>query len=382
MCGISPIAVVHLTSDGVAPVDKTVTYGTVTNIPGETTKCWITRNLGASQQSTAFDDDTEASAGWYWQFNRNTGYEHDGENRTPSINWLININETSDWIAANDPCNIELGTTWRIPTFEEWYNVYNTGGWTNWNDSWNSGLKLHAAGYLWGLAYLGGSLSSRGVYGYYWSSMQYDATNGSHLYFDTGDMTMFYREKAYGFSIRCLKDLLPTMTTTAVTSITTSTATSGGNVTDDGGSTITTRGVCWSTSINPLVTGSHTNETGTTGVFTSNLADLTASTLYYVRAYATSSTGTAYGNEVSFTTAALNVCSTSTITISHLTSGGVAPVDKSVTYGTVSTTLFGGTKCAITQNLGATNEAGSKTDAAEASAGWYWQFNRKQGYKH
>ena len=57
----------------VAPVDKTVTYGTVTNIPGETSKCWITSNLGADHQATAVNDATEASAGWYWQFNRHTG---------------------------------------------------------------------------------------------------------------------------------------------------------------------------------------------------------------------------------------------------------------------------------------------------------------------
>jgi hypothetical protein len=72
-CG-DTIFVNHV-AGSVAPVSKIVTYGTVTNIPGETAKCWITQNLGASQQATAVNDATEASAGWYWQFNRKQGYK-------------------------------------------------------------------------------------------------------------------------------------------------------------------------------------------------------------------------------------------------------------------------------------------------------------------
>jgi hypothetical protein len=96
---------------------------------------------------------------------------------------------------------------------------------------------------------------------------------------------------------------LPKLTTTEATLITTTTASSGGNVTSDGGGTITARGICWSTTTRPTTTlTTKTSETGTTGEFTSNMTGLTASTLYYVRAYATNSAGTAYGNEVSFTT--------------------------------------------------------------------------------
>ena len=86
-CG-DPLTINHLVSGGVAPVDKTVTYGTVTNIPGETSKCWITSNLGADHQATAVNDATEASAGWYWQFNRKQGYKHDGTTRTPNTTWI------------------------------------------------------------------------------------------------------------------------------------------------------------------------------------------------------------------------------------------------------------------------------------------------------
>jgi hypothetical protein len=187
----------------VAPVNKTVAYSTMNGIPGELTKCWITSNLGADHQATAVDDATEASAGWYWQFNRKQGYKHDGTTRTPSTTWISSISETSDWIAANDPCNIELGTTWRIPTYTEWYIVDNSGGWTNWNGPWGSGLKLHAAGYL---LNSGGSLGSRGSDGYFWSSTQYAATNGWALGFGSGSSYMDNYYKAYGFSARCVRD--------------------------------------------------------------------------------------------------------------------------------------------------------------------------------
>ena len=95
---------------------------------------------------------------------------------------------------------------------------------------------------------------------------------------------------------------IPTITTTAASAITSTAASSGGNITSDGGSAVTVRGVCWSTSVNPVVTGNHTTDGTGTGIFTSSIASLTASTTYYVRAYATNSVGTAYGNEINFVT--------------------------------------------------------------------------------
>jgi len=201
VCG-DPVIINHVMGS-VAPVDKTVTYGTVANIPGETSKCWITSNLGADHQATAVNDDTEASAGWYWQFNRNQGYKHDGTARTPNSAWTSYIDEDSDWTTANDPCNIELSNGWRIPTYTEWANVDASGGWISWNGPWNSGLKLHAAGCL---SYSGGSLNYRGLYGYYWSSLQYGTTKGNVLYFGSGISRVDSNVKAYGFAVRCVRD--------------------------------------------------------------------------------------------------------------------------------------------------------------------------------
>ncbi len=202
-CGL-PLAVNHLATGGAAPVDKQVSYGTVTNIPGATSKCWITSNLGADHQATAVSDATEASAGWYWQFNRKQGYKHDGTTRTPNTAWVSSISETSDWTAANDPCTIELGAGWRIPTNAEWTAVDASGNWTNWNGPWNSGLKMHAAG---NLNFSDGSLNVRGSYGIYWSSTQNSASFGWNLYFGSGSSKMDNGNfKATGFSLRCLRD--------------------------------------------------------------------------------------------------------------------------------------------------------------------------------
>ncbi len=94
----------------------------------------------------------------------------------------------------------------------------------------------------------------------------------------------------------------PVVSTSGVSGITSTTATCGGNVTSDGGGTVTARGVCWSTSPNPTAAGAHTSDGSGTGTFVSNLTGLSSNTLYYIRAFATNSAGTAYGNEGTFTT--------------------------------------------------------------------------------
>ncbi len=94
----------------------------------------------------------------------------------------------------------------------------------------------------------------------------------------------------------------PSVTTDAITSIGLTTATGGGEVTDGGSSTVTARGVCWNTTGSPTLSDSYTTDGSGTGVFVSSLTPLSSGQLYYVRAYASNSVGTTYGNEVSFTT--------------------------------------------------------------------------------
>ena len=199
-CG-STLTINHV-AGAVAPVTKTVTYGTVTNIPGLPTKCWITSNLGADHRATAVDDTTEASAGWYWQFNRKQGYKHNGITRTPNTAWISSISGSSNWIAANDPCTLELGSSWRLPTTTEWENVSNLK-WRNRDFAWLSGLWLHAAGSLHGSD---GSLFNRGDGGVNWSNEQYSANLAWEMeYYQFNCNTMMAAKEA-GFNVCCIKD--------------------------------------------------------------------------------------------------------------------------------------------------------------------------------
>lgn len=93
---------------------------------------------------------------------------------------------------------------------------------------------------------------------------------------------------------------LPTVQTYVANTITSSSAYSGGNVISDGGSSVTARGVCWSLNQNPTISNSKTIDGSGTGNFTSSITGLSCGNTYYVRAYATNSAGTAYGNQISF----------------------------------------------------------------------------------
>ncbi len=105
----------------------------------------------------------------------------------------------------------------------------------------------------------------------------------------------------------CKKDSTdpPSVTTAAVSAISGTTATCGGEVKSQGSSEVTARGVCWGTNANPTISDSKTADGTGIGVFVSSITGLTPGTTYHVRAYATNSNGTNYGADVSFSTGAL-----------------------------------------------------------------------------
>jgi hypothetical protein len=94
----------------------------------------------------------------------------------------------------------------------------------------------------------------------------------------------------------------PSVETQAVTFVSQTTASCGGNVTSDGGAWVSERGICWGMSSNPTTADAHTHDGTGTGSFSSSITGLSPGTHYHVRAYATNSAGTSYGSDVSFTT--------------------------------------------------------------------------------
>lgn len=98
------------------------------------------------------------------------------------------------------------------------------------------------------------------------------------------------------------KPTAPVLTTSAITNITTTSAVSGGEITDDGGASVSAKGVCWNIADKPTIENNKSTETSTLTTFSSSLSQLAPGTTYYVSAYATNSAGTGYGESVTFKT--------------------------------------------------------------------------------
>ena len=108
--------------------------------------------------------------------------------------------------------------------------------------------------------------------------------------------------EVHSFYLDAASVTLPTVQTKEVTDITNTSVICGGDITDDGGYYVTSRGVCWSTHINPTIFDSYTTDGMGTGPYTSTITGLTENTVYYVRAFAINEKGTSYGTEYSFET--------------------------------------------------------------------------------
>ena len=127
----------------------------------------------------------------------------------------------------------------------------------------------------------------------------------------------------------------PSVTTADISGITSTSASSGGNVTDDNSSSVTVRGICWNTTGSPTISNSHTSNGSGLGSFTSSMTGLTDKTKYYVRAYATNSYGTNYGSELSFTAQTVACIPSASTNTSYMgitnvtTTGGVTNFNKS-----------------------------------------------------
>ena len=316
---------------------------------------WATCNVGAdspegygnyyawgeTETKTEYTQDNSLTYGLTKYELKSQGYIDGSGNLTPS----------------HDAATANWGGSWRMPTEAELEELKNICTWTwitqngvmGYNVTGPNGnsIFLPAAG-----SRYGASLHNVGIYGKYWSSTPFDGSSGVNnaynLYFGDGGERVYYSGLNNGLTVRPVsgenKIQLPTVTTNDVTNITSSSATCGGNVTSDGNTIVTSRGVCWGTYPNPTINDNKTVDGNGTGSFTSNLTNLTENTTYYVRAYATNEKGTSYGEEKSFKTMEKTV-------------------DQTITVNGVSFTMIkveGGTF-----QMGATSEQGSDVDSGE-----------------
>jgi len=161
---------------------------------------------------------------------------------------------------------------------------------------------------------------------------------------------------AMGMFQGCKKATVPELTTAAVSEIGLTSAVSGGTIIADGGEEITAKGVCWSTLTNPTVADSKTSDGKGSANFVSNLVGLAEGTTYYVRAYATNEVGTAYGNELTFTTTqvtgavittteATNITSTTATAGGNITDAGGGTISaRGICWGTAPNPTIAGNK--------------------------------------
>jgi len=182
------------------------------------------------------------------------------------------------------------------------------------------------------------------------------------------------------------KPVPPSLSTTAVTEISTTTAVFGGKITADGGATIISRGVCWDTSDDPTIENNKTSENSELLSFTSNITQLSPNTSYYVRAYATNSAGTGYGESVSFKTLgdkpASNGQNASNVTINSATlAGSVNPnfLSTTVTFEYGVTTSYGSSATALESPLSGdkVENVTVKADLSELTPGTTYHFRIK-----
>jgi prepilin-type N-terminal cleavage/methylation domain-containing protein/uncharacterized protein (TIGR02145 family) len=193
---------------------SSVTYGTVSH----NSKCWLDRNLGASQVATAYNN--SAAYGDLFQWGR-LGDQH--QTRTsgtqPGLsstdipghsNFIYGMGSPYDWRSPqkdtlwqgvsgiNNPCP----SGWRIPTETEWNTERLSWSSNDYYGAYASPLKLTAGGYR---SYSDASLFDVGSNGYYWSSTV-GTSNARYLYFDVSNAFMYSGNRAYGFSVRCMQD--------------------------------------------------------------------------------------------------------------------------------------------------------------------------------
>lgn len=315
---------------------------TVTDYDGNTyntvkigNQCWMKENLRTTHYTNGIKISRSNSGSYvtaYYQYPNNN---YSNINTYGLLyNWSAVMNESNS--NNNNPSGIQgiCPIGWHVPSDAEWRQLANyvrskndyfcgndsanianalasTIGWESYpygcfpgnNPSTNNatGFSAMPAGYY--------GFDNFGFWAYFWSTTQTSDTYAHSfiLKYDDTDVYHYTYNKQHGFSIRCVRGEgqsinPPVLTTNIISNITTSSSICGGSISYDGGTPVTSHGVCWSSTPNPTINNNHTINGSGVGNYTSIITGLTPNTTYFVRAYATNIGGTSYGNEVSFTT--------------------------------------------------------------------------------
>jgi uncharacterized protein (TIGR02145 family) len=369
-----------------------ITNGTVIDYDGNVyqtvvigNQVWMAENLKVVHYRNG-DALLNQSIEWHGIFIGAWSAYNNDENNSNPYGYLYN------WHAVDDSRNI-APEGWHVPTDEDWKKLEmylgmslseadatewrgtNEGGklkeagtehWTADFGTNETGFTALPAGYLW----IYGDFHEMGSFTRFWTSTEYNNNDAWFRSMRDGYQQVERQSiaKNVGYSIRCVCDNLeglPVVNTASVSSIGETSAASGGNITDDGGTSVTERGICWSTSAGPTLADSNTSDGTGIGVFSSSITGLSSNITYYVRAFATNPVGTSYGNELSFTTAVTLLTPTvTTIAISDIAStsatvggevtsdGGDAVSDRGIYYSLSADAETTGTKLTIGSGTG------------------------------
>ena len=326
---------------------------------------WATFNVGATKPEEYGDyfawGETAPKEVYDWSTYKWCNGSYDTQTKYCIADSVGTVDNKTQLELSDDAAHVNLGGSWRMPTQAEQDELRNNCTWTWTTQNGVNGYKvtsksngnsifLPAAGYR-----HDSSLDYAGRYGLYWSSSldtdsPYRAWN---VLFGSAYVDWNNYSRGFGLSVRPVYgeyipvSTMPTVTTSAVTQITETTAVAGGNVTSDGGASVTERGVVYSTTANPTTANTKKVSGSGTGAFTCNLTGLQASTTYYVRAYAINEKGTAYGEQVTFktltpivpptitTSAVTQIAETTAVAGGNVTAdGGASVTERGVVYGT------------------------------------------------
>ena len=233
-----------------------------------------------------------------------------------------------NWYAVNSGKLCPYG--WHVASIDEWQNMISlignpeeagafmksTGNLESGTGLWhipNLGANNESGfnGFPGGFRSENGDFDLMGYSGFWWSTSMGNQFEGAYigLYHDTIGVEIGSANALKGFSVRCIKNdyTIPIVSTISATNLTPVSATINCEVTDNGGNTVTERGIIWSLNANPDINvnnGLISNGDGV-GVYSCDIDGLNAGTAYYIKAYAINDAGVAYGNEIEINTPSL-----------------------------------------------------------------------------